>query len=117
MTADVEQGKAGTLFEDFLKEEGIHEEATEQAVKRVLAFQLAEAMKAQKISKVEMARRLQTSRSQLDRLLDPITTVSHSPFFPARRASSGGKSGWNWLKVLGFGAARQTDFILKSIRS
>jgi hypothetical protein len=71
MTADVEQGKAGTLFEDFLKEEGIHEEATEQAVKRVLAFQLAEAMKAQKISKVEMARRLQTSRSQLDRLLDP----------------------------------------------
>ena len=71
MTADVEQGKAGTLFEDFLKEEGIHEEATEQAVKRVLAFQLAEAMKAQKISKVEMARRLQTSRSQLARLLDP----------------------------------------------
>ncbi|MFN3497631.1 MAG: helix-turn-helix domain-containing protein [Pannonibacter indicus] len=71
MTADVEQGKAGALFEDFLKEEGIHEEATEQAVKRVLAFQLAEAMKAQKISKVEMARRLQTSRSQLDRLLDP----------------------------------------------
>lgn len=71
MTADVEQGKAGTLFEDFLKEEGIHEEATEQAVKRVLAFQLAEAMKAQKISKVEMARLLQTSRSQLDRLLDP----------------------------------------------
>ncbi len=71
MTADVEQGKVGTLFEDFLKEEGIHEEATEQAVKRVLAFQLAEAMKAQKISKVEMARRLQTSRSQLDRLLDP----------------------------------------------
>lgn len=71
MTADVEQGKAGALFDDFLKEEGIHEEATEQAVKRVLAFQLAEAMKAQKISKVEMARRLQTSRSQLDRLLDP----------------------------------------------
>ena len=47
------------------------EEATEQAIKRVVAFQLKAAMKEQKISKVEMARRLETSRSQLDRLLDP----------------------------------------------
>lgn len=71
MSDDVERGKAGALFEDFLKEQGTYETTTEQAVKRVLAFQLAAAMKEQKISKVEMAKRLETSRSQLDRLLDP----------------------------------------------
>ncbi len=73
MTTDenIEKGKPGQLFEDFLKEQGTYEETTEIAIKRVLAFQLAAAMKDQAISKVEMAKRLQTSRSQLDRLLDP----------------------------------------------
>ncbi len=71
MSAEIEKGKAGDLFEDFLKEQGTYEATTEQAVKRVLAFQLAAAMKEQSISKVEMARRLDTSRSQFDRLLDP----------------------------------------------
>lgn len=61
----------GPLFDDWLKEEGIHDEATATAVKRVLAWQLDEAMKAQKLSKAEMARRMETSRPQLDRLLDP----------------------------------------------
>lgn len=61
----------GSSFEDFLKEAGIFEEVTTQAVKRVLAWQIAEAMKEQNISKLEMARRMRTSRSQLDRLLDP----------------------------------------------
>jgi hypothetical protein len=63
--------RRGQSFEDFLKEQGTYEETTGHAVKRVLAFQLAEAMKSQGISKVEMAKRLKTSRSQLDRLLDP----------------------------------------------
>ena len=71
MSTEAESGKAGDLFEDFLKEQGTYEETAEQAVKRVLAFQLAAAMEEQHISKVEMARRLETSRSQLDRLLDP----------------------------------------------
>lgn len=71
MTDDVEKGSAGQSFEDFLVEQGTYEETTERAVKRVLAFQLAQAMKEQGITKVEMARRLRTSRSQLDRLLDP----------------------------------------------
>ena len=71
MTGEIETGKAGQLFEDFLKEQGTYEETTERAVKRVLAFQLAAAMQEQKITKVEMARRMQTSRAQLDRLLDP----------------------------------------------
>lgn len=71
MTTETEPGKAGALFEDFLREQGTYEATTEQAVKRVLAFQLAAAMKDQNISKVEMAKKLETSRSQLDRLLDP----------------------------------------------
>jgi hypothetical protein len=68
---EIERGKAGPLFEDFLREQGIYEETTGRAVKRVLAYQLAAAMKEQNISKVEMAKRLNTSRAQLDRLLDP----------------------------------------------
>jgi len=61
----------GSLVEDWLKQEGIYEEATNTAIKRVVAWQLEKAMKDQKISKAEMARRMETSRPQLDRLLDP----------------------------------------------
>ena len=69
--SDIEKGKAGDLFSGFLKEQGTCEATTEQAIKRVIAFQLASAMKEKGITKVEMAKRLETSRSQLDRLLDP----------------------------------------------
>jgi len=61
----------GSSFDDWLKEQGIYEEATTQAIKRVLAWQIEQAMKAQGISKAEMARRMHTSRTQLERLLDP----------------------------------------------
>ncbi len=61
----------GSSFESFLEEEGVLEETRERAIKAVLAWQLARAMKAQKMTKAEMAKRLSTSRSQLDRLLDP----------------------------------------------
>lgn len=61
----------GSSFEDFLKEEGIFEETTTHAIKRVLAWQIATEMKVKGISKLEMARRMGTSRSQLDRFLDP----------------------------------------------
>lgn len=71
MSKDIETGKAGQLFDDFLHEQGTYEDTTERAIKRVIAFQLAEAMKKNGISKVAMAERLKTSRSQLDRLLDP----------------------------------------------
>ena len=71
MSTDSESGQPGAFFDDFLKEQGTYESTTEQAVKRVLAFQLITAMKEQHISKVEMAKRLDTSRSQLDRLLNP----------------------------------------------
>ena len=58
-------------FETFLKDEGLHEEATAKALKRVLTWQIAEAMAEQGFTKTEMARRMKTSRAQLDRLLDP----------------------------------------------
>ena len=61
----------GSSFDDFLKEEGIYEDVQATAIKRVLAWQLQQAMEAAHISKAEMARRMQTSRSHLDRLLDP----------------------------------------------
>ncbi len=61
----------GSSFEDFLKEEGVFEETNTLAVKRVLAWQISEMMKQQAITKLEMARRMHTSRSQLDRFLDP----------------------------------------------
>jgi DNA-binding Xre family transcriptional regulator len=61
----------GSQFDDFLAEEGILQETEQAAIKRVLAMQLMELMTAQKINKTEMAKRMKTSRSSLDRLLDP----------------------------------------------
>jgi antitoxin HicB len=68
----------GSNIDDFLKEEGIFEEAQAQAIKEIVAWQLAEAMKKQKISKNKMAARLKTSRSQVDRLLDPKSDITLS---------------------------------------
>jgi antitoxin HicB len=68
----------GSSVDDFLKEEGIFEEAQAQAVKEVVAWQLAKAMKKQKISKNKMAARLKTSRSQVARLLDPKNDITLS---------------------------------------
>ena len=61
----------GGTFGDLLREEGIYEAIQTTAMKRILAMQLAEAMKERNLTKVEMARRMRTSRIQLDRLLDP----------------------------------------------
>jgi hypothetical protein len=61
----------GSSFDSWLREEGMYEEVTASAIKRVLARQLEAAMKEQSVSKAEMARRMRTSRAALDRLLDP----------------------------------------------
>lgn len=61
----------GSSFDSWLREEGIYEETTSSAIKRVLARQMEAAMKEQEISNSEMARRMRTSRAALDRLLDP----------------------------------------------
>lgn len=61
----------GSDFDVFLEERGLLSEATAIASKRVLAFQLENAMKKMHISKISMAKKMHTSRSSLDRLLDP----------------------------------------------
>jgi predicted XRE-type DNA-binding protein len=66
----------GSSIDDFLKTEGIFEEAQAEAIKEVVAWQLAEAMKQQKISKNKMATLLKTSRTQVDRLLDPKNDIT-----------------------------------------
>jgi antitoxin HicB len=68
----------GSSIDDFLKKEGIFEEAQAQAVKEIVAWQLAEAMKKKKISKARMAALLKTSRTQIDRLLDPKSDITLS---------------------------------------
>lgn len=68
---------SGSSFDSFLEEEGIREEVDAVAIKRVIAWQLAEAMRAGNISKKRMAERIGTSRSQLDRLLDPENSSVH----------------------------------------
>ena len=65
------KGSIGSAFDEFLKEEGAYEATQAIAIKRVLAWQIEKAMKERHITKAEMARRMVTSRSQLDRLLDP----------------------------------------------
>lgn len=68
----------GSSIDDFLKKENIFEEAQAQAVKEVVAWQLTKAMKKRKLSKARMAVLLKTSRSQVDRILDPKRDITLS---------------------------------------
>ena len=70
------QENMGSSIDDFLQKEGILEEAQTLAVKEVVAWQLAVAMKTRNISKSKMAALLKTSRSQVDRLLDPQNDIT-----------------------------------------
>ena len=61
----------GSSFDHFLQEEGLLAEAEATAIKRVIAYQIEKEMAERQISKSTLARRMQTSRSSLNRLLDP----------------------------------------------
>ncbi|MGB6536651.1 MAG: helix-turn-helix domain-containing protein [Xanthobacteraceae bacterium] len=65
------KGRIGSSFDEFLKEEGIYAEVSARAIKRVIARQLGSLMQSQHLTKSALAKRMQTSRAQLDRLLDP----------------------------------------------
>jgi antitoxin HicB len=65
------KGHVGSSFDDFLKREGLYEEVTARAIKRVIARQLDAVMRENHLTKTMLAKRMQTSRAQLDRLLDP----------------------------------------------
>ena len=60
----------GSNFDDFLQEESLLESSTAVALKRVIAWQIDQEMKAQKLTKTELAKRMHTSRAALNRLLD-----------------------------------------------
>jgi len=64
----------GSKFDDFLKEENLLEQVQAAAIKRVIAHQITEEMKRNKLTKTEMANRMKTSRAALERLLDPDNT-------------------------------------------
>jgi antitoxin HicB len=66
-----EKGKIGSSFDDFLKQDGIYEQVTGRAIKRVIARQLDALMQDQGLTKSNLAKRVRTNRAQLDRLLDP----------------------------------------------
>ena len=72
----MKKSRIGSSVDSWLRDEGIYEQASSRAIKRVLARQLQAAMAAQQVTKVEMARRMGSSRSALDRLLDgrPLRT-------------------------------------------
>jgi DNA-binding Xre family transcriptional regulator len=70
----MENPHIGSNFDDFLKEEGIREEVVAAAIKRVISWQLLEAMNAKRITKTEMAARMHTSRAVVNRLLDEMDT-------------------------------------------
>ena len=61
----------GSTFDNWLREEGLYEEVSAAAIKRVVARQVEDAMKEKHLTRTEMARRMHTSRAALDRLLDP----------------------------------------------
>lgn len=90
-----QKGTIGSTFDEFLKEEGTYESTHAVAIKRVLAWQIAQTMATQHITTAEMARRMDTSRSQLNRLLDPTNLLRHvgdtDPRGPRRETS--GQSG------------------------
>ena len=71
---NLKQQALGSSFDDFLEEESLLSEVDALATKRVIAYQVAESMKEKNISKTEMAKRMGTSRSSLNRLLDPLNT-------------------------------------------
>lgn len=64
----------GSNFDDFLAEEALLEDATATAMKRVIAWQIEQEMKVQKLSKTAMATKMHTSRAALNRLLDATDT-------------------------------------------
>jgi antitoxin HicB len=65
------KGRIGSSFDEFLKDEGIYTEVTARAIKRVIVRQLDALMQDEGLTKTAHARRMHTSRAQLDRLLDP----------------------------------------------
>jgi antitoxin HicB len=95
------KGRIGSSFDDFLKKEGIYEEVTTRAIKRVIARQLDALMEQEGLTKTELAKRMKTSRAQLDRLLDPDNeSVTLGTLTRAAQAVGAVSCGWSWFDAL-----------------
>jgi len=81
----------GSSFDKFLEQEGLLQDAQAVAIKRVIAYQLAQLMKDQAMTKVELAKRMRTSRAALDRLLDPENTSVTLQTLQSAATAVGGK--------------------------
>lgn len=87
MSTKKKKGGIGSSFAAYLKDEDIYAETSAIAIKRVLAFELEKAMASEGMSKKELAERMHTSRSQLDRILDPENDkIQLDSLFKAARA-------------------------------
>ncbi len=71
MKAKAKSPHRGSSFDSFLQDEGMYEEVNAKAVKKVLAWQLAQALEKKSVTKTELASRMHTSRAAVNRLLDP----------------------------------------------
>jgi len=99
----------GGTFEDFLDEIGIREDVYEEAAKAVIAWQLSEAVKASGMTKTALASKVGTSRSQIERVLDPTNaSVSLDALEKVARAI-GGRLNVEFLPGVGHMEARQND--------
>ena len=67
----IDERHIGGDFDDFLREQGLLDDAEATAAKRVVAYQIGQEMKRARLTKSEMAKRMKTSRPAVDRLLDP----------------------------------------------
>ena len=71
---NLKQQAIGSAFDDFLEDEDLLPQVDALAAKRVIAYQIAQSMEKKNMTKTEMAKRMGTSRSSLNRLLDPLNT-------------------------------------------
>lgn len=76
----------GSNFDDFLKDEGVLEEVEEVVAKKIFVFQMEKEMKKQGVDKGELAERMETSRSAVDRILNPESPSTLRTFAKAARA-------------------------------
>ena len=80
----------GSTFDSFLEEEGLLENLEAAAIKRVISYQLEQSMKKKHINKRELANKMHTSRSSLDRLLDPNNTSVFNGVYAVGSTYAGG---------------------------
>jgi antitoxin HicB len=91
MIGNLENPHCGSTLYDFLEEQGIRQEVTTAAIKKVIAWQLAEEMKKKSITKKRLAELMHTSRAQIDRILDPdkgnvtLETLQRAASLPGRQ--------------------------------